>query len=312
MTTCLTKSVQASVLDLIGNTPLVALSFPDLDRTIYAKAEFLNPSGSIKDRFASYVVEDARKRGLLGPDSTIVECSSGNTGIALAMVGTALGYPVRILMSDSASAERRKLIEHYGGSVETFNSAKGYGAGIELSRILAANDPRIFLPSQFENPLNSLEHEEQTAREILAQVTDRKIDAFVSGYGTGGTITGCGRGLRAAFPDMEVVAMEPAEAAMLSGEAPCCHLIEGISGGYLPPLLDAAHIDQIEKVSSSDAMRMARQLAKSLGMLVGPSSGANVVASLRVAQRLGTDSTVVTILCDRADRYYSTHLFPEN
>jgi cysteine synthase len=306
-----TSKTRPPVLELIGRTPLVALSFPELERTIHAKAEYLNPSGSIKDRFASFVLEDACERGLLRPDSTIVECSSGNTGIALAMVGAAMGYRVRILMSDSASIERRRLIEHYGGEVEAFNAAKGYATGIEISKAMAADDPRIFLPRQFENPLNAWDHEQFTGREILEQMAGRSIGAFVSGYGTGGTISGCGRALRAACPGIRVVAMEPAEAAMLSGEAPCCHLIEGIAGGYLPPLLASAEIDAIEKVSSTEAIAMARRLAEEFGLSVGPSSGANIVASLRVARQLQPESAVVTILCDEADRYYSTRLFAE-
>lgn len=309
MPVLLNRTARPPVLQLIGKTPLMALSFPELERTVYAKAEYLNPSGSIKDRFASFVVENARDRGLLRPDATIVECSSGNTGIALAMVGAAMGYRVRILMSNSASMERRRLIEHYGGEVEIFDAASGYRTGIEISRAMAAEDPRVFLPRQFENPLNTWDHEHFTGREILDQIAGRPIGAFVSGYGTGGTISGCGRALRAAFPEIRVVAMEPAEAAMLSGEAPCCHLIEGIAGGYLPPLLADTPIDAIEKVSSAEAIAMARRMAKEFGLSVGPSSGANVVASLRVASRLKPDSAVVTILCDNGDRYYSTNLF---
>lgn len=304
--------VRPPILELVGNTPLIALTFQDLERTLFAKAEYLNPSGSIKDRFASYVIEDAIERELLRPDSIIVECSSGNTGIALAMVGNAMGYRVRILMSDSASIERHRLIEHYGGEIVTFSSAKGYKTGIEMSLDMAASDPRVFLPRQFENPLNAKDHEEFTGAEILNQMAGRQIDAFVSGYGTGGTITGCSRALKRAFAHLKVVAMEPVEAAMLSGEAPCCHLIEGIAGGYLPPLLANTPIDQIEKVSSHDAMCMARRLAREFGMSVGPSSGANIVASLRVAEQLGPEANVVTILCDEADRYYSTRLFMES
>ncbi len=303
------RTVRPPVLQMIGNTPLLALHFPELERTVHAKAEFLNPSGSIKDRFASFVLENARERGLLRPDSTIVECSSGNTGIALAMVGASMGYRVCILMSNSASIERRRLIEHYGGEVVIFDAARGYRTGIEISQAMAAEDPRIFLPRQFENPLNAWDHEHFTGREILDQMAGHPIGAFVSGYGTGGTISGCGRALRAAYPEIRVVAMEPSEAAMLSGEAPCCHFIEGIAGGYLPPLLAHAHIDVIEKVSSAEAIAMARRMAKEFGLSVGPSSGANVVASLRVARCLKPDSAVVTILCDNGDRYYSTNLF---
>ncbi len=296
------------VLDLIGRTPLLRLQFRPENLTVFAKAEFLNPSGSIKDRLALTIVEDAERRGLLRPDSIILECTSGNTGIAFAMVGAAKGYRVRILMSESASVERRHLIRQLGGEVELFAARQGYGTGIELSRELAARDPRIFLPRQFENPLNALDHELHTGPEIVAQL-GAPAHAFVAGYGTGGTLTGCGRALRAAYPEIEVVAMEPAEAALLSGESPCCHFIEGVAGGYVPPLLRDAPIDRVEKVASADALAMARRLSREFGLLVGTSSGANIVAALRLAAARGPEARVVTILCDRAERYYSTRLF---
>ncbi len=298
------------LLAMIGNTPLVTLSFPDWGVTLHAKAEFLNPSGSIKDRLAACILLDARERGLLRPDSIILECTSGNTGIALAMVGTALGYRVKILMSEGASVERRHLMRHFGAELQLFKPVDGYGTGIALSEEMAAADPRIFLPRQFANPLNAQDHVDHTGREILAQLPGR-IDAFVSGYGTGGTLNGCSRALRAAHPAIKVVAMEPAEAAMLSGEMPCCHSIEGVAGGYLPPLLQGVQVDWPEKVSSADALAMTRRLARDFGLLVGTSSGANVVAALRTAKKLGPDARVVTILCDRAERYYSTKLFAE-
>lgn len=296
------------LLDLIGNTPLLPLRFADFGHTVYAKAEFLNPSGSMKDRLARCVIEDAEQRGLLRPDSIILECSSGNTGISLAMVGAAKGYRVHIAMSDSASAERRHLLRQLGAEVELFEAEHGYGTGIALTRELAARDERYFLPRQFENPLNSRDHEEHTAREILQQM-DGDVDAFVAGYGTGGTLAGCGRGLRAAVPAVQVFAMEPSEAAMLSGECPCCHLIEGVAGGYVPPLLAQAELDGVIKVSSADALAMTRRLSREFGLLVGTSSGANVVAALRLAGELGEGARVATILCDRAERYYSTPLF---
>lgn len=295
---------------LIGRTPLVPLHFPEAGVTVHAKAEFLNPSGSIKDRLAACILLDARERGLLRPDSIILECTSGNTGIALAMVGTALGYRVKILMSETASVERRHLMRHFGAELQLFKADRGYITGIELSEEMAARDSRIFLPRQFANPINAQDHVDHTGREILAQLPGR-IDAFVSGYGTGGTLNGCSRALRAVHPHLKVIAMEPAEAAMLSGESPCCHSIEGVAGGYLPPLLQGVHVDWPEKVSSADALAMTRRLARDFGFLVGTSSGANVVAALRTAQKLGPGAQVVTILCDRAERYYSTKLFAE-
>jgi cysteine synthase len=310
----LTASAPSAILPpliaLIGRTPLVALRFPEIGVTIHAKAEFLNPSGSIKDRLAACILLDARERGLLRPDSTILECTSGNTGIALAMVGTALGYRVKILMSDSASVERRHLMRHFGAELQLFKPVNGYATGIEMAEKMAAADPRIFLPRQFANPLNAQDHVDHTGREILEQLPGR-IDAFVSGYGTGGTINGVSRALRAAHPEVKIVAMEPAEAAMLSGESPCCHSIEGVAGGYLPPLLQGVKVDWPEKVSSADALAMTRRLARDFGLLVGTSSGANVVAALRTAGKLGPSARIVTILCDRAERYYSTKLFAE-
>lgn len=299
------------LLGLIGRTPLVPLHFPEVGLTIHAKAEFLNPSGSIKDRLAACILLDARERGLLKPDSVILECTSGNTGIALAMVGTALGYRVKILMSESASIERRHLMRHFGAELQLFKADRGYITGIEIAEEMAARDSRIFLPRQFANPLNAQDHVDHTGREILAQLPGR-IDAFVSGYGTGGTLNGCSRALRAAHPHIKIVAMEPAEAAMLSGESPCCHNIEGVAGGYLPPLLQGVQVDWPEKVSSADALAMTRRLARDFGFLVGTSSGANVAAAIRTAQKLGPAAQVVTILCDRAERYYSTKLFAES
>ncbi len=290
---------------------MVALPFRAEGVTLYAKAEFLNPSGSIKDRLAAYILLDARERGLLHPGSLIVECTSGNTGIALAMVGAALGHRVKILMSDTASVERRHLMRHFGAELQLFKADRGYITGIEMTEEMAAADPHIFLPRQFANPLNAQDHIEHTGREILEQLPG-PIAAFVSGYGTGGTLNGTSRALRAAHPDIRIVAMEPAEAAMLSGESPCCHSIEGVAGGYMPPLMRDVKIDWPEKVSSADALVMTQRLAREFGLLVGTSSGANVVAALRTAAKLPADARVVTILCDRAERYYSTKLFSHN
>jgi cysteine synthase A len=296
------------ILGLIGNTPLMPLFFHAEGLTIYAKAEFTNPSGSIKDRLAHYLLANARKRGLLRPDSVILECTSGNTGISLAMVGAALGHQVKILMSETASIERRHLMTQLGAELELFKADRGYVTGIEIAEKMARADRRYFLPRQFENPLNARDHEEHTGVEILAQMRGR-VDAFVSGYGTGGTLRGVSRALRAARPGVRIVAMEPAEAAMLSGESPCCHSIEGIAGGFVPPLLRGLKLDAKEKIGSEAALGMTRRLAREFGLLVGTSSGANVCAALRTAAQLPRGARVVTILCDRAERYYSTRLF---
>jgi len=296
------------VLSLIGSTPLVRLEFRPEDVTIHAKCEFLNPSGSIKDRLAKCVILDAEQRGLLKPDSIILECTSGNTGIALAMVGAAAGYRVTILMSETASVERRRLIEQFGAELVLFKSDEGYQTGIRLSEEMARRDARYFLPRQFENPINADDHEHTTGPEILNALA-RPVDAFVAGYGTGGTLAGVGRAVKHRYPQAKVIAMEPAEAALLCGEMPCCHFIEGVTGGFIPPLLRSALLDDEIRVHSADALSMTRRLHRDFGLLVGTSSGANVVAALAVAGKLGKDATVVTVLCDRAERYFSTRLF---
>jgi cysteine synthase A len=297
-----------AILSLIGNTPLVPLHFEPEGVTIYAKAEFVNPSGSIKDRFAKCLLLDARNRGCLRPDSIIVECSSGNTGIALSMLGTALGYFVRILMSASASEERRKLICQLGAELVLFESAESYQTGIDLSREMAAADPRVFLPRQFENPVNACDHEHGTGQEILRQIP-RPIDAFVSGFGTGGTLAGCGRAIKTRWPLARIVALEPGGRSLLAGECPCCQVIEGVAEGFVPALLRDAPIDERIEVNGADAMAITRRLHREFGLLVGTPSGANVLAALQTARQLGPDPTVVTILCDRAERYFSTALF---
>jgi cysteine synthase A len=294
----------------VGNTPLVPLRFLPENLRIFAKCEFLNPSGSIKDRLAKTVIVDAEERGLLRPDSIILECTSGNTGIALSMLGTAKGYAVTILMSQGASEERRKLIRRLGAKLILFESEGRYQTGIELSRKMAAEDPRYFLPRQFENPLNVTDHEHGTGQEILRQTN--RVDAFVAGYGTGGTLAGVGKAIKARHPEARIIAMEPAEAALLAGECPCCHFIEGVADGFIPPLLRGAPLDGEVKVGSDEAMQMTRRLHREFGLLVGASSGANVSAALRVARDLPRDATVVTVLCDRAERYFSTRLFDED
>jgi cysteine synthase A len=299
---------RAAVLALIGNTPLVPLHFQAEGLTIYAKCEFLNPSGSIKDRFARHVILDAERRGLLKTDSIILECTSGNTGIALAMVGAAKGYQVAILMSETASQERRWIMQQFGAKLILFQTSSGYQTGIRLAQEMAEKEPRYFLPRQFENPLNAEDHEHTTGVEILQQVPG-PIGAFVAGYGTGGTLAGIGRALKQSYPKAKVIAMEPAEAALLCGEMPCCHFIEGVTGGFIPPLLRTAPLDDEIKIRSEEALEMAKRLNREFGLAVGTSSGANVAAALAVARTLPAKEKVVTILCDRAERYFSTRLF---
>ena len=300
----------AAVLSLIGNTPVVPLVFEQERVTIYAKCEFRNASGSIKDRLAKTVLVDAEQRGLLKPDSIILECTSGNTGIALSMLGAAMGYQVAILMSQGASQERRQLIKQLGAELILFESEGRYQTGIDMSREMAAKDSRYFLPRQFENELNVEDHEHGTGQELIQQVPG-PIDAFVTGFGTGGTLAGIGKAIKKRYPNARILAMEPAEAALLAGECPCCHMIEGVADGFIPPLLRNAPLDGEIKVTSAAALAMTKRLHKEFGLLVGTSSGANVCAAIQLAQELGPDRRVATLLCDRAERYFSTKLFEE-
>lgn len=295
------------LIDLIGNTPILPLYFPDVDRTVWCKCEFLNPSGSIKDRLAKTIIVDAEAKGLLHPESILLECTSGNTGISFAMLGASRGYRVTIVMSERASFERRSIIESFGAKLILFDKP-GYQHGIQITQQMREENPNYFLPRQFENPLNALDHELETAIELV-EGCPAPINAFVTGYGTGGTLAGCSRGLRKANPSIKIYAMEPAEAALLSGEEACCHWIEGIAGGFVPPLIRDIQLDGKIKVPSEQAMRMTKRLNREFGLLVGTSSGANVYAALEIAKSLPPQSTIATFLCDRAERYFSTRLF---
>lgn len=298
-----------AILALVGGTPLIPLHFEDCGRTIHVKCEFMNPSGSIKDRFATQVLTDARGNGFLTSDSEVVECSSGNTGISLAMVGAAMGIRVTILMGASASCERRLLLEQLGAKVVLLPAGSTYQDGIDLSRRMAVSDPKVFLPRQFENRLNLDDHRHGTGIELIRQMNVR-IDAFVSGYGTGGTLSGCGLAIKDRWPDARVFAMEPANPGEFPGAADSCFCIEGIAnGGFRPALLGYAPIDGIVKVSALAAIQMTKRLHREFGLLVGTSSGANVSAALAVARAMVPEARVATVLCDRAERYFSTALF---
>jgi cysteine synthase A len=299
-----------TVLDLIGNTPMVRLQrLPATDGAqVWAKLERFNPAGSVKDRIAKSMIEAAEEVGLLGPGGVIVEPTSGNTGIGLAMVAAVKGYRLILIMPEGVSAERSALIRAYGAEVKLTPGKMGMKGAIAEAEELARRHG-YFMPLQFSNPANPEIHRRTTAAEILAQVG--RLDAFVAGVGTGGTITGVGEILKDALPGVEIVAVEPAGSPVLSGGSPGKHKIQGIGAGFVPDVLNTAVIDRIVQVSDQDAAETARRLAREEGILAGISSGAAAWAAIQVAGRLGKDKVVVTLLPDTGERYLSTGLFDE-
>jgi cysteine synthase A len=300
-----------SILGTIGNTPMVRLSklVPLGYAEVYCKLESFNPMSSVKDRVGLAMIEDAERRGVLRPGMRVVEPTSGNTGIGLAMVCAAKGYRITIVMPDNMSLERRRLMRALGAELKLTPGAEGMrGAIAEAERILDADD-RAFMPQQFRNPANPDIHLRTTGREIIEDLPD--LDAFVAGVGTGGTVTGIARALKSVNPAVRVVAVEPEGSAVLSGEDPGRHVIEGIGAGFVPDILDMDVVDGIERVSDEEAKLMARELARGEGILAGISSGAALVAGLRVAASLGKGKKVVVLLPDSGERYLSTGLFEE-
>lgn len=281
---------------------------------ILVKFEGLNVGGSIKTRTAYNMIRDAEEKGLIDKDTIIVEPTSGNQGIGLALVGAVRGYKTRIIMPDSVSEERRKLMKHYGAEVILIHDAGNIGACIEecldTALKMAEENPRVFVPQQFENPANPAVHRDQTAAEILEQA-DCPIDGFCSGIGTGGTITGIGEVLREKNPDIEIWAVEPEHAAILSGGSIGTHLQMGIGDGLIPAILNTEIYDDICIVTDEEAIQTSRDLASKEGIMCGISSGTNVAAALKLAKKLGEGKTVVTVLPDTAERYFSTPLFDE-
>ncbi len=305
-----------NILEAMGNTPLIRLErmAEEGSAQILVKFEGLNVGGSIKTRTAYNMIRDAEEKGLINKDTIIVEPTSGNQGIGLALVGAVRGYKTRIIMPDSVSEERRKLMKHYGAEVILIHDAGNIGACIEeclnTALKMAEEDPRVFVPQQFENPANPAVHRDQTAVEILEQA-DCRIDGFCSGIGTGGTITGIGEVLREKNPDMEIWAVEPEHAAILSGGSIGTHLQMGIGDGLIPAILNTGIYDDICIVTDEEAIRTSRDLASKEGIMCGISSGTNVAAALKLARKLGAGKTVVTVLPDTAERYFSTPLFDE-
>ena len=305
-----------TILDAMGHTPIIRLNRMNKpgNAQVLVKFEGLNVGGSIKSRTAYNMILAAEEKGLIREDTIIVEPSSGNQGIGLALVGAVRGYKTIIIMPDSVSEERRKLVRHYGAEVRLIHDAGNIGECIEeclqTALRMAREDPRVYVPQQFENPANPMVHRHHTGLEILEQVAG-PIDGFCSGIGTGGTITGIGEVLKAQNPDMTIWAVEPEHAAILSGGSIGTHLQMGIGDGVIPAILNQKIYDDIYIVTDEEAIQTAKDLASKEGIMCGISSGTNVAAALKLAEQLGKGKTVVTVLPDTAERYFSTPLFDE-
>ena len=300
--------IAASALDLVGNTPLVNLERlrPPDSAVILGKMESLNPAGSVKDRIALAMIEDAEHRGLLKPGATIVEPTSGNTGIGLAMVAAVKGYKLILTMPDDMSAERRKLLQRYGAQLVLTPAIEGMTGAVFAAEELLAKNQDYFMPQQFNNPANPEVHRRTTAAEILRD-TDGQVDAFVAGVGTGGTITGVGEVLKQTLAGVLVVAVEPTRSPVLAGGRAGLHAIQGIGASFVPGVLNREVYDELIAVRDEDAIETAKQLARVEGLLVGISAGANVFASLQVARRLAAGKRIVTVLPDTGERYLSVN-----
>lgn len=304
-----------NVLEAIGHTPMIRLSekmVPSDSATVLVKFEGLNVGGSIKTRTAYNMILEAEKQGIIKPDTIIVEPTSGNQGIGLALVGAVRGYKTVIIMPDSVSEERRLLVRHYGAEVVLVHDAGNIGDCIDECLKTAVrmkeNDPRVFIPQQFENKANPMAHRHHTALEIMEQVAG-PIHGFVSGIGTGGTITGIGEVLKAQYPDIEIWAVEPENAAILAGGTIGTHIQMGIGDGLIPDVLNCDIYKDICIITDEEAIKTAKDLARCEGLMCGISSGTNVAAAIKLAKKLGAGKTVITVLPDTAERYFSTPLF---
>lgn len=305
-----------NILEAAGHTPMVRLNrmVEEDSAQVLVKFEAVNVGGSIKTRTALNMIEEAERKGLIKEDTIIVEPTSGNQGIGLALVGAVKGYRTIIIMPDSVSEERRKLVRHYGADVKLIHDAGDIGACIDeclkTALRMQEKDPRVFVPQQFANEDNTMAHKNHTALEIMEQVAG-PIHGFCSGIGTGGTITGIGQVLKAQYPDIEIWAVEPENAAILAGGTIGTHIQMGIGDGIIPDILDQGIYDNIYVISDEEALVTSKRLAKEEGLMCGISSGTNVAAALKLAKKLGRGKTVVTVLPDTAERYFSTELFAE-
>lgn len=308
----MTKIYQ-SILDTIGETPIVKLKNMTTDEMaqVYVKVESFNPGGSVKDRIALRMIEDAEKKGALKPGMMIIEPTSGNTGIGLAMVGAAKGYPVTLVMPETMSVERRKLMQAYGANLVLTPGADGMKGAIAKAKELA-EEKNGFVPAQFDNPSNPKVHEETTAKEIVNAFEKNGLDAFVAGVGTGGTVTGVGNELKRMYSNIKIYAVEPEESPVLEGGQAGPHKIQGIGAGFVPSILNVNIYDEVLPVKSDDAMETAREIAKKEGILVGISSGAALYAAIDIAKKMTSDQKILVLLPDNGERYLSTELFQFN
>ena len=296
------------LMGLVGNTPVVELKkVNDTTSTILAKLEALNPSGSIKDVMAFYMTDVAEKKGLLKPGSKIIEETSGNTGISFAMIAALKGYRFVAVMPEHMSQERRQLMQSFGAEIVLTPEEDGFPGATEKLEELAAENPDAWLPRQFENRDNIDAHREITGKRIL-QAVGKDIDVFVAGVGTGGSLMGIAEALKQANPRVKIIAVEPAESAVMSGGEPHNHIIQGIGSGFIPKLVNLDLIDEVKPIREKDAVAMARKLIREEGLMVGISSGANVLASLEIARKSGQSKTIVTLLPDRGERYLSMNI----
>ena len=308
-------TVYKAISDLIGNTPLVELTHIEekegLDASVVAKVEFFNPAGSVKDRIAKKMIEDAEKKGLIKPGATLIEPTSGNTGIGIASVAAAKGYKAIMTMPETMSVERRNLLKAYGAKVVLTDGKAGMKGAIAKAKELAATIPNSFIPSQFENPSNPQAHYESTGPEIWKD-TEGKVDIFVAGVGTGGTVSGTGKYLKDQNPNVKVVAVEPATSPVLSEGHAGPHGIQGIGAGFVPNTLDTSVYDEVFTVTNEQAYETGRLIAHNEGMLVGISSGAATYAAIQIAKRSeNKGKTIVVLLPDTGERYLSTPMFSE-